>query len=59
MYMADVLTIPASTAGLPAASVPCGMSSGGLPIGFQVIGRQFDEENVLRVGDSVCDMNKF
>lgn len=56
MYMADVLTIPASTAGLPAASVPCGMSSGGLPIGFQVIGRQFDEERVLKVGDCVVGL---
>lgn len=52
MYMADALTIPASTAGIPALSVPCGTSKDGLPIGMQVMGKQFDEETVLRVGDA-------
>jgi aspartyl-tRNA(Asn)/glutamyl-tRNA(Gln) amidotransferase subunit A len=47
MKMADVLTIPASLAGLPAASVPCGFSDG-LPVGLQIIGRPFDESAVLR-----------
>ena len=50
MYMADALTIPASAAGLPALSVPCGVSAAGLPIGFLVIGRQFEEGRVLGVG---------
>jgi aspartyl-tRNA(Asn)/glutamyl-tRNA(Gln) amidotransferase subunit A len=40
---------PASLAGLPALSVPCGFSSAGLPIGLQVIGRPFDEPTILRV----------
>ncbi|OGJ55312.1 glutaminyl-tRNA synthase (glutamine-hydrolyzing) subunit A, partial [Candidatus Peregrinibacteria bacterium RIFOXYB2_FULL_41_88] len=53
MYMADALTIPVSVAGLPAMSAPCGMSSGGLPIGLQIIGRQFDEDVVMRVGGSL------
>ncbi|MFA6528037.1 MAG: amidase family protein, partial [Candidatus Gracilibacteria bacterium] len=53
MYMADALTIPASAAGLPALSVPCGMSKSGLPIGMQVIGRQFEEEVVMRVANSL------
>ncbi|MBU1018617.1 Asp-tRNA(Asn)/Glu-tRNA(Gln) amidotransferase subunit GatA [Patescibacteria group bacterium] len=52
MYMADLLTIPASAAGIPGLSVPCGKSSGGLPIGLQIMGRQFDEETVLQVGDA-------
>ena len=41
---------PASLAGLPAISVPCGWSAGGLPIGLQLIGRPFDEATVLRLG---------
>ncbi len=53
MYMADALTVPASAAGLPAVSVPCSESVEGLPIGLQVIGRQFDEGGVLRVGNRV------
>ena len=48
MYAADVLTIPASAAGLPAISLPCGFSKAGLPIGLQVIGPQFEESLVLR-----------
>ncbi len=49
MYLSDVLTIPCNIAGLPGISVPCGFSSGGLPIGIQIIGRPFDEESVLHV----------
>jgi len=49
MYMADVYTIPASAAGVPAVSVPCGFSSAGLPISFQVIGPQFEEGKILDV----------
>jgi aspartyl-tRNA(Asn)/glutamyl-tRNA(Gln) amidotransferase subunit A len=40
---------PASLAGVPALSVPCGFSESGLPIGLQVIGRPFDEATILRV----------
>ena len=42
-------TTPASLAGLPAISVPCGMTSTGLPIGLHLMGRRFDEAAVLRV----------
>lgn len=52
MYMADVLTVGPSLAGLPAISVPCGFSSDGLPVGLQIIGRMFDEETTLRVADA-------
>jgi aspartyl-tRNA(Asn)/glutamyl-tRNA(Gln) amidotransferase subunit A len=49
MYMNDVFTVPANLAGLPAVSVPAGLSADGLPLGLQVIGRAFDEATVLRV----------
>ena len=47
MYLADIYTIPVNLAGLPAIALPCGFSDG-LPIGFQLIGRAFDEATVLR-----------
>jgi aspartyl-tRNA(Asn)/glutamyl-tRNA(Gln) amidotransferase subunit A len=51
MYLNDVFTVPANLAGLPAISVPAGLSGDGLPLGLQIIGRAFDEETVLRVAD--------
>lgn len=39
---------PANLTGLPAISVPCGLSKDGLPIGLQLMGRAFDEATVLR-----------
>ncbi|MGE0644728.1 MAG: Asp-tRNA(Asn)/Glu-tRNA(Gln) amidotransferase subunit GatA [Nitrospira sp.] len=48
MYLSDVFTISVNLAGLPAISLPCGLSSTGLPIGLQLIGRAFEEEIVLR-----------
>ena len=51
MYLNDVFTVPANLAGLPAVSVPAGLSADGLPLGLQITGRAFDEETVLRVGD--------
>jgi aspartyl-tRNA(Asn)/glutamyl-tRNA(Gln) amidotransferase subunit A len=49
MYLNDVFTVPASLAGIPAVSVPCGFSQSGLPIGLQLIGKAFDEPVLLRV----------
>jgi aspartyl-tRNA(Asn)/glutamyl-tRNA(Gln) amidotransferase subunit A len=52
MYLADVLTVPASLAGLPAVSVPCGFVSEEeieLPVGLQLVGRPLEDERVLRV----------
>jgi aspartyl-tRNA(Asn)/glutamyl-tRNA(Gln) amidotransferase subunit A len=52
MYLADIFTVSANLAGLPAISIPCGLSVDGLPIGFQLTGRAFDEATVLRAADA-------
>ena len=49
MYLTDLLTIPSNMAGLPSLSMPCGLS-GGLPVGLQLIGPQFAENTMFRVG---------
>jgi aspartyl-tRNA(Asn)/glutamyl-tRNA(Gln) amidotransferase subunit A len=46
MYMSDLCTIPVNLAGLPAISIPCGLSDG-LPVGFQLIGPAFSENRLL------------
>jgi aspartyl-tRNA(Asn)/glutamyl-tRNA(Gln) amidotransferase subunit A len=53
MYLADVFTVPASLAGLPAVSVPSGFSSAGLPIGMQLIGPAGSEPLLFRLARSV------
>lgn len=50
MYLSDIYTISINLAGIPAMSVPCGFTGGGLPVGMQLIGRHFDEESLLNVG---------
>ena len=52
MYMADLLTIPSSCAGLPGISVPCGFDSEGMPIGLQILAPQFREDLLFKVGDA-------
>ncbi|HEY0840001.1 MAG TPA: Asp-tRNA(Asn)/Glu-tRNA(Gln) amidotransferase subunit GatA, partial [Vulgatibacter sp.] len=49
MYLADVFTLACNLAGLPGMSVPCGFSSGGLPIGLQILGKPLDEASLFRV----------
>ena len=49
MYLADLLTIPANMAGLPAISLPCGFDDKGLPIGLQLITGVLQEERLLQV----------
>ncbi|KPJ89813.1 MAG: glutamyl-tRNA amidotransferase [Spirochaetes bacterium DG_61] len=48
MYLADIYTVPVNLAGLPAASVPCGKTSSGLPVGVQLIAGHFREEDIFR-----------
>ncbi len=49
LYLADLLTIPANLAGLPAISVPCGFDSQGLPIGLQLMAPVLAEQRLLQV----------
>jgi aspartyl-tRNA(Asn)/glutamyl-tRNA(Gln) amidotransferase subunit A len=49
MYLADIFTIPADLAGVPAISVPCGVDDRGLPVGLQLTARVLDEGRLLRV----------
>lgn len=51
MYLSDVYTVPVNIAELPAISVPCGISSNGLPIGMQLIGKKFSEQTLFNVAD--------
>jgi aspartyl-tRNA(Asn)/glutamyl-tRNA(Gln) amidotransferase subunit A len=53
MYLNDVFTVTANLAGLPAISVPAGLSAEGLPLGLQIIGKAFDETTVLRAGRAI------
>ena len=48
MYLSDIYTVPVNLAGVTGISIPCGLTSGGLPIGLQLIGGHFQEETVLR-----------
>ena len=50
MYLADVFTVSANLAGLPAISIPCGLTDAQLPVGLQLIGKPLDEATLFRVG---------
>jgi aspartyl-tRNA(Asn)/glutamyl-tRNA(Gln) amidotransferase subunit A len=54
MYLNDVYTLPASLAGIPALSVPCGFSTGGLPIGLHIMARPLDESTMIAVA-AACE----
>ncbi|MBI3354195.1 MAG: Asp-tRNA(Asn)/Glu-tRNA(Gln) amidotransferase subunit GatA, partial [Nitrospirae bacterium] len=48
MYLSDIFTISVNLAGVPAVSIPCGLTKGNLPIGLQIISKPFDEETIIR-----------
>ncbi|MBR5468268.1 MAG: Asp-tRNA(Asn)/Glu-tRNA(Gln) amidotransferase subunit GatA [Firmicutes bacterium] len=50
MYLGDIYTVSVNLAGLPAMVVPCGFDKEGLPIGLQLIGKAFGENELLNVG---------
>ncbi len=49
LYLADVNTVPINLAGVPSISIPCGFSNG-LPIGLQLVGKHFEENEILKAG---------
>lgn len=49
MYLSDIYTISINLAAVPALSLPCGFDTDGMPIGMQIIGKQFDEATILRL----------
>jgi aspartyl-tRNA(Asn)/glutamyl-tRNA(Gln) amidotransferase subunit A len=49
MYLSDIYTISANLAGIPGISVPCGFDRDDLPIGLQILGRAFAEDELLRI----------
>jgi aspartyl-tRNA(Asn)/glutamyl-tRNA(Gln) amidotransferase subunit A len=50
MYMNDLYTIPANLAGLPAIALPFGVGADGMPSGFQLIGKPFGDEELIKIG---------
>ena len=50
MYLGDIFTVTANLAGICGLAVPCGQTAAGLPVGLQVLGPAFGEQNVIRVG---------
>ncbi|MBL0941262.1 MAG: Asp-tRNA(Asn)/Glu-tRNA(Gln) amidotransferase subunit GatA, partial [Alphaproteobacteria bacterium] len=59
MYMQDVFTVPVNLAGLPALSLPAGLSKEGLPLGLQLIGPNFSEDLLLRTADVMDTLATF
>jgi aspartyl-tRNA(Asn)/glutamyl-tRNA(Gln) amidotransferase subunit A len=53
MYLNDVFTVTVNMAGLPGLVAPAGLSSQGLPLGLQLIGRPFDEETLFTLGEAI------
>lgn len=59
MYLADIYTVTGSLAGIPGISIPCGISSAGLPVGLQIFGPRFAESRVLQLAHAFEKANGF
>ncbi len=53
MYLSDIYTVSANLAGIPGINVPVGKDKKGLPIGMQLLGKQFDEQTIIKVADVI------
>ena len=51
LYLEDIFTLSANLAGIPGLSVPAGLTNG-LPVGIQLLGKQFGEEDLIAVGSA-------
>ena len=60
MYLADIYTISANLAGIPAMAIPCGfVGEANLPVGLQLMGKHFDEANLIAVGGKFQQATNF
>ena len=59
MYLNDIFTVPVNLAGLPGISIPAGLDKKGYPLGLQVIGKPFDEQNILNIAYSMEEKINF
>ncbi len=59
MYLSDICTVSVNIAGLPGISIPCGVDSKGMPIGMQLIGKRFGEEEILNAAYTFEQKIKF
>jgi len=59
MYLNDIFTVPVNLAGLPGISIPAGLDKKGYPLGLQIIGKPFDEQNILNIAYSMEDKINF
>ena len=59
MYLNDIFTVPVNLAGLPAVSIPAGVDAKGYPLGLQIIGKAFDEQNILNIAYAMEEKIQF
>ena len=59
MYLNDIFTVPVNLAGLPAISIPAGVDGKGYPLGLQIIGKAFDEQNILNIAYAMEEKIQF
>jgi len=59
MYLNDIFTVPVNLAGLPAISIPAGVDLKGYPLGLQIIGKAFDEQNILNIAYAMEEKIQF
>ena len=59
MYLNDIFTVPVNLAGLPGISIPAGLDKNGYPLGLQIIGKPFDEQNILNIAYSMEEKINF
>ncbi len=59
MYLNDIFTVPVNLAGLPGISIPAGLDKKGYPLGLQIIGKSFDEQNILNISYSMEEKINF